>query len=54
MRVWDQNENFQELLKKDANINSHLSEAEIDGVFTFDRYLRNVDTIFDRVFDVSQ
>jgi adenylosuccinate lyase len=50
MRVWDQNENFQELLKKDANINSHLSEAEIDGVFTFDRYLRNVDTIFDRVF----
>jgi adenylosuccinate lyase len=50
MRVWDQNENFQELLKKDANINSHLSEAEIDGVFTYDMYLRNVDTIFDRVF----
>jgi adenylosuccinate lyase len=50
MRVWDQNENFQELLKKDANINSHLSEAEIDGVFTFDTYLRNVDTIFERVF----
>jgi adenylosuccinate lyase len=50
MRVWDQNENFQELLKKDANIKSHLSEAEIEGVFTFDTYLRNVDTIFDRVF----
>jgi adenylosuccinate lyase len=50
MRVWDQNENFQELLKKDANINSHLSEAEIDEVFTFDPYLRNVDTIFERVF----
>jgi len=50
MRVWDQNENFKELLKKDANINSHLSEAEIDGVFTFDTYLRNVDTIFERVF----
>lgn len=50
MRVWDQNENFQELLKKDANINSHLSEAEIDGVFTFEPYLRNVDTIFERVF----
>jgi adenylosuccinate lyase len=50
MKVWDENENFQELLKKDANINSHLSEAEIDGVFTFDTYLRNVDTIFARVF----
>jgi adenylosuccinate lyase len=54
MKVWDQNENFQELLKKDANISSHLSEAEIGGVFTFDTYLRNVDTIFDRVFRVSE
>jgi adenylosuccinate lyase len=50
MKVWDENENFQELLKKDANISSHLSEAEIDGVFRFDTYLRNVDTIFERVF----
>src|ERR1700716_77712 len=31
MRVWDQNENFQELLKKDADISSHLSAGEIDG-----------------------
>jgi adenylosuccinate lyase len=50
MKVWDENENFQELLKKDANISSHLSEAEIYGVFRFDTYLRNVDTIFERVF----
>ena len=50
MRVWDQNENFQELLQKDADINSHLSAEEIDGVFKFDAYLRNVDTIFARVF----
>ncbi|MEP6569959.1 MAG: adenylosuccinate lyase [Acidobacteriota bacterium] len=50
MKVWDQNENFQDLLKKDADINSHLSAGEIDGVFKFETYLRNVDTIFDRVF----
>ncbi len=50
MKVWDQNENFQDLLKKDADINSHLSSEEIDGVFGFDTYLRNVDTIFNRVF----
>src|SRR6266850_1171046 len=29
MRVWDQNENFQELLKKDTDIKSHLADNEI-------------------------
>lgn len=50
MKVWDQNENFHELLQQDADIKSHLSAAEIDGAFAFDSYLRNVDTIFARVF----
>ncbi len=49
-KVWETGENFQELLKQDADINSHLSIAEIEGVFTFDTYLRNIDTIFERVF----
>ena len=50
MRVWDQNENFQELLRKDPDIKLHLSAEEIEGAFAFDSYLRNVDTIFSRVF----
>ena len=50
MKVWDQNDDFQELLKKDADISKHLSSAEVDGVFKPDTYLRNVDAIFDRVF----
>ena len=50
MKVWDQNENFQELLQQDADIKLHLSAAEIAGAFTFDTYLRNVDAIFARVF----
>jgi adenylosuccinate lyase len=50
MKVWETGENFQELLKQDADINSHLSPAEIEGVFKLDTYLRNVDAIFDRVF----
>ncbi|MEP6818929.1 MAG: adenylosuccinate lyase [bacterium] len=50
MKVWDENENFQKLLKQDADIKLHLSAEQIDGVFTFDTYLRNVDAIFDRVF----
>jgi adenylosuccinate lyase len=50
MKVWDEGKNFQELLKGDADVSSQLSAAEIDGAFTFDTYLRNVDTIFARVF----
>jgi adenylosuccinate lyase len=50
MRVWDQNEDFRELLAQDADISKRLSAAEIDEVFSFETYLRNVDKIFDRVF----
>jgi len=50
MKVWDENEDFQELLKKDTDIKSHLADNEIEAVFNYDTYLRNVDTIFDRVF----
>jgi len=53
MKVWDEEEDFQALLKKDADISSYLSAAEIDGAFTFDFYLRNVDRIFARVFGGS-
>src|SRR6476469_4539072 len=50
MKVWDENKNFRELLSKDADISGQLSAGEIDGVFNLDTYLRNVDTIFERVF----
>jgi adenylosuccinate lyase len=53
MKVWETDENFQELLQKDGDINSHLSAAEVAGVFKVETYLRNVDTIFDRVFGGS-
>ena len=50
MRVWDENEDFQSLVKADAEIARHLAPAEIDRTFSLDTYLRNVDAIFDRVF----
>jgi adenylosuccinate lyase len=50
MKVWETDDNFQELLNRDGDITSHLSAAEIDSVFRLDTYLRNVDTIFERVF----
>ena len=50
MRVWDENEDFQKLVKSDPEIAKQLSEAEIERIFSLDTYLRNVDAIFERVF----
>jgi len=50
MRVWDENEDFQTLVKADKEIIAQLSATEIDRVFSLDTYLRNVDAIFERVF----
>jgi adenylosuccinate lyase len=50
MKVWDEGKDFQTLVKADADISAHLSEAEIDRVFSLDTYLRNVGAIFERVF----
>jgi adenylosuccinate lyase len=50
MKVWDDGEDFQTLLKADPDIGAHLSPTEIDRVFSLNTYLRNVDAIFNRVF----
>ncbi len=50
MKVWDEGGDYQELIKKDADISSRLSAEEIARVFDLTTYLRNVDRVFDRVF----
>jgi adenylosuccinate lyase len=50
MRVWDEHQDFQALIKADANIGARLSEAEIEQAFLPGTYLRNVPAIFERVF----
>ena len=50
MRVWDEDRDFQTLVKSDEDIKSHLAANEIDRIFSLDHYLRNVDSIFERVF----
>ncbi len=50
MKVWDENQDFQELLKADKQISAVLSEKEIEQVFSLKTYLRNIDRIFNRVF----
>src|SRR5687768_15889082 len=49
MRVWDENRDFQELVKTDSDIKSQLSVAEIERIFSLDHYLRNVDAIYQRL-----
>jgi adenylosuccinate lyase len=50
MRVWDEDEDFQTLVKADADISAQLSATEIDHLFSLETYLRNVPAIFERVF----
>ncbi len=51
MKVWDEGGNYKELVMKDADVNSKLSPEEIARVFDLKHYLRNVDKVFDRVFN---
>ena len=50
MKVWDEGGDYQELIKRDADVASHLSAEEIDRVFDLKHYLRNVEKVFARVF----
>ncbi len=51
MKVWDEDADFKELVKADKNITDKLSTEEIERVFSFEHYLRNVQKVFERVFD---
>jgi len=50
MKSWDEGSDFRELVSADKEIAAHLSSKQIDEVFALDRYLRNVDQVFERVF----
>src|SRR5467141_1082212 len=54
MKVWDEEKDFHSLISADKDVTAHISEAEIDRVFAFDTYLRNVGRIFERVFGSDQ
>src|SRR6266853_695939 len=48
MQVWDEEKDFQTLVKADKEIRTQLSIEEIERVFSVEHYLRNVDAIFER------
>ncbi|HKR02511.1 MAG TPA: adenylosuccinate lyase [Pyrinomonadaceae bacterium] len=51
MKVWDEGGDFQTLVLADPDIRKHLSEERIRSAFSLDTYLRNVDAVFERVFN---
>ena len=50
MRVWRGEGDFLSLLKADADVRKHLSDAELAANFDLDYHLKHVDAIFQRVF----
>ena len=51
MKTWDQNTEFIDEIKADNEVNSVLSLKEIDQIFARESHLKEVDYIFNRVFE---
>ncbi len=50
LKTWDEGGDFRTRVLADADITAHLARDEIKRAFALDTYLRNVDTVFARVF----
>lgn len=53
MRAWNEDLNFRELIGGDPEIARQLSAAQLEKSFDFQRQLRNVDAVFERVLGTS-
>jgi adenylosuccinate lyase len=51
MRVWQGQAEFKELLLRDPEVGQYLTKSEIEEYFDYQTYLKNIDSIFVRVFD---
>jgi adenylosuccinate lyase len=50
MKAWKRELNFRELVMKDKRITRRVPAKQLERAFSLKRQLRNVDKIFDRVF----
>ena len=53
MKCWDEGADFRALVSADKDIAAHISREQIDAVFSLDKYLKNVDQVFARVFNTE-
>lgn len=51
MKAWSAHVPFKGLLEQSEDVSKLLSQEEIDSCFTMEYYFKNVQLIFDRVFD---
>jgi adenylosuccinate lyase len=49
MQAWDEERDFPELVRGDAEITAHLDQAALASVFDLDATVANLDTTFDRL-----
>jgi adenylosuccinate lyase len=50
LKVWETGEEFKSLLLEDPEIRKHLSEKDLEELFSLDYHLKHVDDVFKRVF----
>jgi adenylosuccinate lyase len=50
MRSWEEGSDFRKAIEADPEVSKLLAPEEVAAAFSVDRYLRNVDRIFERVF----
>jgi hypothetical protein len=54
MKTWTEGGDFRARVLKDPDITARLPKEKIEGAFSLNTYLRNVDAIFTRVFGDSE
>jgi adenylosuccinate lyase len=50
LKAWDEGQDLKSLVSADKDITGRLNQEQIDRAFSLDTYLRNIDAIFQRVF----
>ncbi len=50
LAAFDQKVQFNDKIREDKDITAHLSEKEITEVFSYDRYTRHIQEIYDKVY----
>ena len=49
MRAWEEEQDFESLVRSDGELTSHLDSRALDAVFDVAAYTRHVDVVFDRL-----
>jgi adenylosuccinate lyase len=51
MKSWQEGLEFRDLLEKDSTVTKHLQKKELAAIFNVNNFLKNLDFIFNRVFE---